>query len=285
MVIDKIIDHCNRLHQDSISCVHHSIDSEYHLLHWFSSILYWLADCPFILKTPRFQMKVVPCRPNCLLHSHLSKWAFTYFIEASISCFISLRATTKTAISRHWVCIRHVCKNTLRYQRVINSWNLLRRGRFIGDTFYILLRNSVVADASVTHGRAPRVIKLGCSSVLTHKQVYRWELKIFLFELKLLCSIVSTWIAHYVNEHDFDSHQSIFKTIDSASRIKCHKFCRTRQKCGKTLVRVCCESEYMWNVALPSFAFDTLLIHDLRVYWISSFVVEFAGKHTKKKKQ
>lgn len=142
------------------------------LLIFFNSLLF---ECPLIYKAFLFRPKVAPCRPNCRLHSHshLSKWAFTYFIEASNSCFVSLQATT-TTINRHQVCIRHVCKNTLRYQSVINSWNLLRRGRFIGDRFYILLRNS---DASVTHEKILRVIKLGCSSTIIHKQDYRWDSK------------------------------------------------------------------------------------------------------------
>lgn len=98
-VIDKIIDHWNGFHRDSM-WVHHAIDSKYHLLHWFSSILCW-SNVLLFWKNFFFKMKVAPQGPSHWHRSHLSKWAFTYFIEASNSCLISLSSSNKPSAALH----------------------------------------------------------------------------------------------------------------------------------------------------------------------------------------
>lgn len=204
-------------------------------------------------------MKVAPCRPNCWLYSLLSKWAFTYFIGASNSCFISLQATT---ISRHQVCIRHVCKNTLRYQKVINSWNLLRDGRFIGDTVYIWLHItvSILCDA-MTHRSLTDALKYARTylsmriesirvfstafSVTLRVHAYLWfsPIQILKRSIRLAESNVINFVGHDKNvvKHCYDS------MFESVLWIQIR----------------------MWNVALPSFVFGSFFFMlDLRAYWI-----------------
>lgn len=63
-------------------------------------------------------------RRKVTLRSYLSKW-YSFYQRSHCFFHFKQRATSNINSRRLW--IRHVCKITLRYQNVINSWNLWHR--------------------------------------------------------------------------------------------------------------------------------------------------------------